>query len=231
MYSVTRDARFMRNTGLFLLLLTVVAFAPKYFLPLASGAYAPPSKFMHPHAITALLWTLIFTLQPWLITRGQRSLHRTVGYFALLVAIANIVSGIAVQLDMLPTSKEDISNIVGGGFRLFHSVPAFTIFLVAAIALRRRTDWHLRLMYQTAIAAIATIIGRLYIYVGQLPEAVAAPLIPLGNLVFVLLLPVYDYLIYRKVHPASWIGVGAFFVFQAVVTPVVFSDWWMSFAT
>jgi len=231
MYRVIDDARFMRNTGLFLLLLSALAFAPKYFLPLATGSYTAPSRFMHPHAVTALLWSLIFVVQPWLIALRRPKLHRRIGYFALIVAIGNIASGIAVQLDMLPTSKGDISNVVGGGFRLFHSVPAFTVFLVAAIALRRRTDWHLRFMYQTAIAAVATVLGRLYVYYGHLPEAAAAPLIPLGNLAFVILMPVYDYVKYRKVHPASWIGVGAFVAFQAIVTPFVFSDLWMNYAT
>jgi hypothetical protein len=231
MFNVIQDARFMRNTGLFLLALTALAFAPKYFLPLAAGAYEPPSRFMHPHAVTALLWTLIFILQPWLIARGQRNVHRVVGYLSLAVAVANIASGIAVQLDVLPTSEDDMSNIVGGGFRLFHSTPAFALFLVAAIVLRRRADWHLRFMYQTAIAAVATVLGRIYLYWAQLPEAVAAPLIPLGNLLFVLLLPIYDYLAYRRVHPASWIGLGAFFVFQAIVTPIVFSDLWIDYAT
>lgn len=228
---LTDDARFMRNTGMFLLLLSLLAFAPRYFLPLASGTYVAPSRFMHPHAITALLWLVIFTVQPWLIARGQASLHRLVGYFAMLVAVANILSGIAVQLDMLPTGKEDVSNVIGGGFRLFHSLPAFSGFLIAAIVLRRRTDWHFRFMYQTAIAAVATILGRLFVFYGQLPEASAAPLIPLGNLAFVLLLPVYDYVKYRKVHAASWVGLGVFVAFQVVVTPIVFSDLWVSYAT
>ena len=231
MLIVVEDARFMRNTGLVLLTLTAMAFAPKYFGPLLTGSYVPPSRFMHSHAVTALLWTLIFIAQPWLIANGRRSLHRTVGYYALAVAVANIVSGVAVQLDTLPTSEDDYSNIVGGGFRLFHSVPAFTIFLFAAIAMRSRTDWHLRFMYQTAIAAVATILGRILVFYGNLSEDIAGPLIPLGNLAFVLLLPAYDYLKYRKVHTASWIGVGAFFVFQAIATPIVFSGFWTDYAT
>jgi hypothetical protein len=231
MVNITADARFMRNTGIVLLLLAVLAFAPRYFVPLVSGSYAPPSPWMHPHAIFALMWTGIFVVQPWLIVSGNVHWHKRVGYLALLVAVGNVISGIALQLDVLPTSADDFSNVVGGGFRLFHSTPAFVLFLCLAIGMRRRTDWHLRFMYQTAIAAIATILGRIYLFYGQLPENIISPLIPIGNLAFVLLLPVYDFLKYRRVHPASWIGLAAFIVFQAIASPIVFSDFWINIAT
>lgn len=221
----------MRNTGIVLLLLSVFAFAPRYFVPLVGGSYQAPSEWMHAHAISALAWAVIFIIQPWLIMQKVGSWHRRVGYTACFVAVINVVSGIAVQLDLFPTSPDDFSNIVGSGFRLLHSVPAFVVFLIAALVMIRRADWHLRFMYQTAIAAIATILGRLYLFYGQIPEDAMGLLIPLGNLAFVLLLPVYDYIKYRKVHPASWIGVGAFFVFQVIATPIVFSDVWTNFAT
>lgn len=231
MTSIGADARFMRNTGIVLLLLSILAFAPRYFIPLIGGSYHPPSFWMHPHAISALGWALIFIIQPWLIVQRRAALHRRVGYAACIVTVINVVSGVLVQLDMLPTTPDDVSNVVGGGFRLFHSVPAFVLFLVAALAMRRRPDWHLRFMYQTAIAAVATVLGRLYLFYGQLPEEVIALLIPLGNLGFVLLLPIYDFVKYRKIHPASWIGVAAFIGFQVIVTPIVFSEFWTKFVT
>ena len=58
--------------------------------------------------------------------------------------------------------------------------------------MRRRTDWHLELMYQTAIAAIATILGRIYVFYGLMDEVLAGVMIPVGNLAFVLILPIYD---------------------------------------
>jgi hypothetical protein len=36
MYSVAKDARFMRNVGLAIIAMAAVAFAPKYFVPLTS---------------------------------------------------------------------------------------------------------------------------------------------------------------------------------------------------
>lgn len=225
------DARFMRAMGVLMLAMAALAFTPRYFGPLASGVYAPPSPWMHPHAISALAWSVIFIIQPWLIVKKNPALHRRVGYVAIAVAVVNVVSGVAVQLDLLPTSPGDVSNIVGGGFRLFHSTPAFVVFLIAALAMRRRTDWHLRCMYQTAIAAIATIIGRIFVNVIGLEAEQASVLIPVANLLFVLALPAYDFIKYRKVHPASWIGVAAFVGFQLLASPIVFSDAWVNFAT
>jgi hypothetical protein len=147
---------------------------------------------MHLHAITVILWMLIFAFQAWLVTQGRRDWHRMIGYFALCVAVLNVISGVVVQLDILPTSADDFSNVVGSGFRLFHSTPAFVLFLIWAMKMRRRTDWHLRLMYQTAIAAIATILGRIYVFYGLMDEVLAGVMIPVGNLAFVLILPIYD---------------------------------------
>lgn len=231
MTRIMDDARFMRAMGVFMLAMAALAFTPRYFGPLASGQYAAPSPWMHPHAISALAWSVIFIIQPWLIVQKNPALHRRVGYLAIVVAVVNVISGVAVQLDLLPTSPGDVSNIVGGGFRLFHSTPAFVVFLIAALAMRRRADWHLRFMYQTAIAAIATIIGRIYIYYLGMEDGQASILIPVANLLFVLALPVYDFVKYRKVHSASWIGVAAFVGFQLVASPIVFSQAWVNFAT
>jgi hypothetical protein len=86
-------------------------------------------------------------------------------------------------------------------------------------------------MFQTAIAAIATILGRIYLFYGLMDETLAGVMIPAGNQAFVLVLPVYDRLQYGKVHRASWVGVAAFFVIQVISTPIVFSDFWANFAT
>ncbi len=231
MYSIAQDARCMRNFGLLLIVLTAIAFAPKYFAPLLSGSYESPSPHMHLHAVTAILWMIIFSLQATLITVGRRDLHRSIGYFALAVAVANVVSGVLLQLDVLPTTEDDFSNITGGGFRLFHSTPAFVLFLAAAMHMRRQTDWHLRFMYQTAIAAVATILGRIYVFYGLMDESLAGIMILIGNLAFVLALPAYDRIAYGKVHKASWIGVAGFVILQLIATPIVFSEAWINYAT
>lgn len=120
----------MGNLGLALIVMTAVAIAPKYFVPLATQTYEPPSAYMHLHAITAVLWMLIFAFQAWLVTQARRDLHRMIGYFAFCVAVLNVISGVVVQLDILPTSADDFSNVVASGFRLFHSTPAFVLFLI-----------------------------------------------------------------------------------------------------
>ena len=58
----------MGNLGLALIVMTAVAIAPKYFVPLATQTYEPPSAYMHLHAIPAVLWMLIFAFQAWLVT-------------------------------------------------------------------------------------------------------------------------------------------------------------------
>ena len=84
-----------RNLHLWMLLplaITVLGFAPRYFLALPQATF-----HQHIHGISASLWMLLIIIQPWLITRGgRRAAHRSLGIIGLV--LAGIVAGSALAI-------------------------------------------------------------------------------------------------------------------------------------
>ena len=82
-----------RNLHLWMLLplaITVLGFAPRYYLALPQATF-----HQHVHGISATLWMLLIIIQPWLITRGgRRATHRSLGIIGLV--LAGIVAGSAL---------------------------------------------------------------------------------------------------------------------------------------
>ncbi len=230
MYNVQSDARFMLKMGMILLVMSVLAFSPRYFLPLLQAEIKPSSLWMHAHALFSMLWLGVFILQPWLITANKVALHRKIGRFALVIALGNLTSGLTLQLLSLPVATA--SDVVGPAFRLFQSIPTFILFLALALYYRRNTAFHLRYMYQTAFAGITSVLDRLFSFYTPLSAEVSGPLVGLTGLGFMLALPLYDKLKYKKVHKASWIGLLAYVLFQVAVAGLILkAPWWIAFAT
>lgn len=229
-----RDARFLRVMAVILLLMTLAAFAPRYLVPLSQGTYDPPASWniwMHPHAIAGFGFSLLFIIQPTLIEQERFKLHRALGWVGAALVLLSVVSGVGVQLGTYPTTEDDMSNIVGGAFRLFQSLPMMVGFFVAAVVLRRRSDWHWRFMYMAAYAAIGTIIGRLFLHFTPVDPELIGALVGPANLACVLVLPISDKIRLGKVHRASWIALGVFVAFQAIIAPFVLSETWMQMVT
>lgn len=232
--NLMRDARFVRVMAVILLVMTFAGFAPRYLIPLVDGTYAPDpmwNLWMHPHAIAGFGFSVIFILQPTLIAQHKFALHRTTGRVAAALVALSVASGLGIQLGMYPTESEDLSNIMGGAFRVLQSLPMMAGFFLAAWAHRKRPDWHWRFMYMSAYSAVGTILGRIYLYYLPVPEDAIGPLVGFGNLIAVLVLPVSDKIRHGKIHGASWISLGVFIFFQVFVMAALASGWWVRYAT
>lgn len=231
---LTRDARFLRIMAIILLVMTLAAFAPRYIVPIAQGTYDPPAAWniwMHPHALAGFGFSLLFIIQPTLIARQNFALHRKLGWFAAAIVVLSVVSGVGVQLGTFPTTRGDESNIVGGAFRLFQSLPMMAGFFLAALFMRKQPDWHWRFMYMAAFAAVGTIIGRIFLHFTPMPPEMIGVMVGPANLAFVLVLPISDKLRHGRVHRASWISLGVFIAFQLIVAPFALSETWMALVT
>ena len=223
-----RDLRFVQVSAALLLLLTVVAFTPRYIAPIFGGEYDAPNPWMHPHAFAGFVFASIFLLQPILIARGNLRLHRLSGRIAGVLVILAVISGVGVQLGMFPAPKGDLSNRFAASFRLFQTLPAMVIFFGAALALKRKTAWHWRFMYLAAFSAFNTVTHRLLKYYSGMEEADIMPLVGLMTLLPVVILPIYDKLEHGKVHPASWIGLLLMFALQGLAFSILSTPFWAS---
>ncbi|CAN5293776.1 hypothetical protein BH10PSE4_BH10PSE4_36980 [soil metagenome] len=187
-------------------------FAPSPGLPL----------LLHVHGAVFTCWVLVFVAQPAFVARGSLRRHRQVGMFGAVLAGAMVVMGLAATVYAVR----------------YHRVPSFfppTIFLVmnalgilvfgglvtAGVALRRRSEWHKRLMLCATVSILGPGLGRL------LPMdsfGKAAPLVMFGVIaLFAFAGPVVDLIVRRRIHPAYLWGVGAILLSEILIGPLAFA--------
>jgi hypothetical protein len=223
---ISKDAKAVAVVAVIFLLVAIVGFTPKYFGPLFVGGYESPSSWMHAHVISALLWLTLFLIQPLLILRRKLDRHRRFGRFALLVALVTAVTGIAIQFDLLPITPGDDGNLSAFTARFIAGMGLFIPAIVFAVIYRRRTAWHLRLMYLATMSLMPSPFGRIMVhYLGMSLEA-AAPLIAVVNLLMAAALPIYDRLAHGRVERISWIILAAVTIALLLIGFLLGNSWW-----
>jgi hypothetical protein len=173
------------------------------------------------HGMAFGCWILLYLVQCVLVDRGSVALHRRLGWFGA------VLSGVVVPLGIITT----IMAIQRGAVPFFFPTNIFLVLNVlglllvgalvaAAIVLRRRTDWHRRLMYCAALELIAPAFGRL------LPMPLLGPwgasAISGMLLLYACIGIGFDLAQYRRVHPAWWWGVGAIVSLPLSLGPIAF---------
>jgi hypothetical protein len=88
---------------LFPFAITVLGFAPRYFL-----AFPEATFHQHVHGISATLWFVLIIIQPWLVTRaGRLATHRSLGIIGLVLAGTAAGSALAI----IPRNINNIESL------------------------------------------------------------------------------------------------------------------------
>ncbi|WP_297508803.1 hypothetical protein [uncultured Caulobacter sp.] len=186
--------------------------------------FRPPGLplLFHIHGAVFTCWVLVFVAQPAFVARGALKLHRQVGMAGAGLASLMVVMGLAATISAFPA----------------HRVPPFfppTIFLVmngvgilvfgglvtAGIALRRKPEWHKRLMLCATVSILGPGLGRL-LPMGSFGAAAPAVMFAV-ILAFALAGPVADLIVRKRVHPAYAWGVGAIVFSTVLIPPLAFT--------
>ena len=177
---------------------------------LASGrsSFSLPLIY-HIHAFVFFGWVALYLLQTGLVAAGNVRLHRRLGWLAagwvpVMVALGTILTIVSLRTHGGPpffdANEFLVQNILG--------VLYFAGFAAAAIGMRRRTDWHRRLMYCGMASLTGPGLGRL------LPMPLFIPWAWWVNQFFVALFPIVGILAdqhrHGRVHRAYWWGMGLF---------------------
>lgn len=187
-----------------------------------SSFSAPP--LVHAHAVVFMGWVAIYLLQNVFAATGRIGLHRRLGWLAAAWIVPMLVLGFAVTLAIVRR----------GGVPFFFRPLQFLVFdpvslltfaglTTAAIALRRRTDWHRRLHFCSMSVLLGPGFGRL------LPMPLLAPWAWEATVVACLLFPlagaVADLRRSGRVHPAwGWgiaVVVGSSLLIEAITYSAV----------
>lgn len=152
----------------FVMALTVAA---GFSLQLAMGrsSFASP-PMVHAHALVFMGWVTLYVLQNVFVATGQMRFHRRLGWLAVVWLPAMLILGVAVTVAMVrrgqvPFFFRPLQFLVFDPMTLL----AFIGLTIAALLLRRRTDWHRRLHYCGMSLLLGPAFGRL------LPMPMLAP--------------------------------------------------------
>jgi uncharacterized membrane protein YozB (DUF420 family) len=209
----------------YLIMALVMAALVGGFSQTVPGDFAPSPGLpllLHIHGAVFTCWVLVFVAQPAFIARGSLKLHRQVGMAGAVLAGAMVVMGLAatlfaVRYDRVPPFFPPGVFLVMNGIGIL----VFGGLVAGGVALRRKAEWHKRLMLCATVSILGPGVGRL------LPMASfgkAAPLVMFGVLaLFAFAGPVMDLIVRRHIHPAYFWGVGAILLSEIVIGPLAFA--------
>jgi len=186
-----------------------------------SSFHSPIS--VHVHALLFMGWMVLYVVQNALVASGNVALHRRLGWVSAVWIPAMVGAALYV-----------IVHMVQRGAVPFFFTPIFfltfdTMILVSfvglaatAIRLRRRTDWHRRLMFCAMAVLTGPGIARLLPMPLLIPYAAEAAVG--ASLVFPIAGIVADRRRSGQIHPAWWWGLAAI-VGGQVLAEIVARTW------
>lgn len=188
-----------------------------------------PAPVIHVHAVIFTLWLLTLIVQTALVSARKVKLHMTVGLWGFGLACIMPVIGTAAAVNGL---RRDIAPIAGIPPLTFFVVPVSAILTFCILAgfaykLRRRPDYHKRLI----MIATFTLLDAAY---GRFPNTVGFGNSALAQILLVLALPalivLYDLITLRRIHFATWTAT-LFLAFEQIARiPLAQTAPWQAFA-
>lgn len=215
-----REHRFFFVSACVMALVLVAGFSTSIIFQRSS--FGSPILF-HIHAVTFFGWVVLYLLQTGLVATGSRALHKRLGWLALVWVPAMVLLGIAITLTVIRSAggpfffaRDEflIGNPIG--------ILTFAGTVFWAIRLRRRTDWHSRLMLCAMASVTGPGFGRLLPLPLMMPLAwvISAVVFPA---LFILAGMVRDKRRIGRVHPAYLWGLGLLVGTQIVAEGIAFS--------
>lgn len=225
--SISTDRRLYMWAAIAATIIVFAGFARTYFLKTAFGTPAL-STLVHVHGFVMTLWFAFFFLQVRLVAAHNTSLHRRVGVFGALVAVAVLIVGITTAI-----TAAKLGRSPGPPPLVFLVVPladmlVFAILVTTGLYFRGRSDIHKRLMLLSCVGMLTAAIARIpveFIHAGDIPVFFG-----LTDLC-VLACVIYDTVKHRRLHPAFGWGMLLIVVSQPLRLVLSGTSAWQQFAT
>lgn len=216
--SASDDRFFVR--GAVIIALTIVAgFSFQYLMGRSTFA-SPP--LVHAHAIVFMGWVAIYLTQNLLIGSGRLDIHRKLGWIALgwigpMVLLGCLVTLAMVRRGQVPFFFRPLQFFVFDPVTLFF----FAGLTIAAVVMRRQTQWHRRLHFCGMSLLTMPAFGRL------LPLPLLQPWAWEAAFAASLLFPIAGVLADLRrsghVHPAWRYGIGAMLACLVLTEAITYS--------
>ena len=162
---------------------------------------SPMTALVAIHGMVMTCWFLLFFVEAWLAGSGRIAAHRRLGAFGTLLAATVLVLGIATAI-----AAGHLGRIPPGAPPppIFLVVPLGDMFVFACLTgaglyLRKRSDWHKRLMLLSCVGLLTAAISRIPVDAWR-QAGIAAYF--LSTCALVLACIAWDTLRSRRLHPA-----------------------------
>jgi hypothetical protein len=200
----SRQRRFYLTAALFAAAVVFAGFAPTFYLKSLFGTPELSTlKLVHGAVFSG--WIMLFVTQTWLVARDRRDLHRRVGTAGALLVVVMSIVGYLLAVDSGRRGFSPDSHVTPLSFMAIplFDLGVFVALVVGALLLRRRSDWHKRLMLLATLSLLPPAIARIAI---QFPPAPVLPIAFGGTALIVLGAMIIDSLAHRRLHPAMLCG-------------------------
>jgi hypothetical protein len=183
------------------------------------------------HAAVASAWTVLLIVQTRLIATSRIRLHRRLGVVGGGTAASVVGLGWVVAVTAVGRFANAGEPAATMALRFFilpcQELAVFTTLVGAALWLRKRVDYHKRLILLGTIALIPAATTRPFLP-GSLPNTLM--MFGLGEAVFVVALCVHDRRMSGHIHAATVWGGGLLLVTALSRTLVAGTDTWLAVA-
>ncbi|HEX7758490.1 MAG TPA: hypothetical protein VF459_03245 [Caulobacteraceae bacterium] len=226
------DKRFYLGMAVLLAAVIFVGFAPSFYLKSVIQAPTPPlTPLTITHGAVYTAWVALFVTQAALIGIGKPRLHRQLGILGAMLFGGMLVLGIstaitAARLGHAPPGMPPATT--------FLALPVIGLILpagliTAALLLRTRRDWHMRLMLSGMLMLTPPATGRLAVGLGVAPLGFQLAMVVVEVLLAAAI--AYDVWTRKRIHPAYGWAVAATVAEHALVTWAFGgAAWWAAIA-
>lgn len=223
------ERRFFTGMALAILATVIVGFSRSFFLrPLFPEWPSPSEMIFYVHGVVFTAWIVLFVVQASLVAGGHTELHRKIGPFSAVLAVAMVVLGTLGAL----VAAGRATGFVGIPVPplQFLAIPIFDMilfptFVWLAIAQRRNPQSHKRWMLLATVNLVTAAVAR---WPGVTP---LGPLAFFGLTdLFVIALAIWDFRTRGRLHPVTLWGGVLIIVSQPLRLAVSSTESWLVFA-
>lgn len=193
-----RASYFYRGAALFAIAVATAGFYLTYLQPITAGKFKGPTE-AHLHGALLAAWLLLVAVQSFLLP-GHRRLGWLAAFLAPAIAASTVALGVAA-------TRRDLAAKVDIGMAGNVTTPLlFMSCVLGALAMRRRPQWHKRLILIATVVVLWPAWFRWRHFLPWVPRpdlwlGLAATQLPM------VLAMVRDHVHFGAIHPAyRWVG-------------------------
>jgi hypothetical protein len=223
------ERRFFTGMAIAILATVIVGFTRSFFLRRLFPEWPSPSEtIFYVHGVAFTAWIVLLVAQASLVAGGRTELHRKIGPFSAVLAVAMIVLG---TLGALTAARRPTGFVqIPVPPLQFLAIPIFDMILFAtfvwlAIAQRRNPQTHKRWMLLATVNLVTPAFAR-WPGVSDLGPLAVFGLTDL----FIIALAIWDFRSRGRLHPVTLWGGLLIIVSQPLRLVVSSTQEWVAFA-